>query len=156
MPPKSSNKKNQATWFRCETCGVHITTKARDTHDQVCPITEETNNAEYISNGVLYTESLLQRNFEVEALKDLPAKYGNTLIFLSEGAIQFAELHIGQKVVIAQAKQTEDMPAPLVRTIWPVSEQFLTTVFVPAEGMFHFPVLRSITNLLSFYHQTTM
>lgn len=134
MPPKSSSKKNQATWFHCETCGVHITTKARDTHDKVCPITDETNDAEFIRNGALYTDSLLQRNFEVEALKDLPAKYANTLIFLSEGAIQFADLHIGQKVVIHPAKQTDDMPAPLVRMVWPVPEQFLTTVFVTAEG----------------------
>ncbi|KAH8402907.1 hypothetical protein KR222_000026 [Zaprionus bogoriensis] len=134
MPPKSSNKKNQqATWLRCETCGVHITSKARDTHQEHCPITEETSGAEYIRNGALYTDSLLQRNFEVESLKDLPAKYANMLIFLSEGAIQFAELHIGQQVVIGLARKADEMPAPLVRTIWPVPETFLTTAFVTAE-----------------------
>lgn len=155
MPPKSSSKKNQASWFRCETCGVHITTKARDSHDQVCPISEDTTNAEFILSGVLYTDSLLQRNFEVEALKDLPAKYVNTLIFLSEGAIQFADLHIGQKVVINLAKQSDDMPAPLVRMVWPVPEQFLTTVFVTAEGKYHLYSIIHIYSLLTFSHQTT-
>ncbi|KAL7741464.1 hypothetical protein ACLKA6_000785 [Drosophila palustris] len=137
MPPKSSNKKNQATWYHCETCGVHITSKTRDTHERVCPITEDVNcdtelDAEYVRNGVLHTASLLQRTFEVESLKDLPPKYANMLIFVSEGAIQLAEFHIGQHVVIRPATKAAETQTPLVRIVWPVSEQFLTTVFVSA------------------------
>ncbi|XP_033248612.1 ATPase family protein 2 homolog isoform X1 [Drosophila miranda] len=130
MPPKSSSKKNQASWYHCETCGVHITSKARDNHDGSCPISGESNidadsDEEYVRNGTLYTRSLQQRNFEVESLKDLPAKYANMLVFVSEGAMRLSQLHIGQHVVIESTAQE-----PLVRIVWPVSEQFLTTVFV--------------------------
>lgn len=140
MPPKSSNKKHQATWYHCESCGVHITSKTRDTHERVCPITENVNgsevDAEFVRNGVLHTASLLQRSFEVESLKDLPPKYVNMLIFVSEGAIQLAEFHIGQHVVIRLATKAAEMQTSLVRIVWPVSEQFLTTVFVTAAGKF--------------------
>ncbi|XP_034666443.1 ATPase family protein 2 homolog [Drosophila subobscura] len=130
MPPKSSSKKNQASWYHCETCGVHITSKARDSHDASCPIPSEgdgeaDSEVEYVRNGTLYTRSLQQRNFEVESLKDLPAKYTNMLVFVSEGAMRLSQLHIGQHVVIESTSQE-----PLVRIVWPVSEQFLTTVFV--------------------------
>ncbi|XP_034474695.1 ATPase family protein 2 homolog [Drosophila innubila] len=134
MPPKSSNKKNQATWYHCATCDVHITSKTRDTHERVCPIAEDASgtevNAEYVRNGVLYTASVLQRTFEVESLKDLPPQYESMLIFVSEGAIQLAEFHIGQHVVIKPATEAAQIQTPLVRIVWPVSEQFLTTVFV--------------------------
>ncbi|XP_034099963.1 ribosome biogenesis protein SPATA5 [Drosophila albomicans] len=136
MPPKSSNKKNQATWYHCEKCNVHITTKSRDTHDRICPIGDEVQkveaDAEFVRNGVLYTASLLQKNFEVESLKELPAKYANMLIFISEGAIKLAEFHIGQQVVIRAAAADATEVAPLVRIVWPVPEQFLTTVFATA------------------------
>ncbi|SPP82098.1 ATPase family protein 2 homolog [Drosophila guanche] len=130
MPPKSSSKKNQASWYHCETCGVHITSKARDSHDASCPIPSEVDGesdseVEYVRNGTLYTRSLQQRNFEVESLKDLPAKYANMLVFVSEGAMRLSQLHIGQHVVIESTSQEQ-----LVRIVWPVSEQFLTTVFV--------------------------
>ncbi|KAH8377161.1 hypothetical protein KR093_003735 [Drosophila rubida] len=130
MPPKSSNKKNQATWYHCEKCSVHITSKSRDSHERVCPIGDENGDAEFIRNGVLFTTSLLQKNFEVDSLKELPAKYANSLIFISEGAIKLAEFHIGQHVVIGSDTEV----APLVRIVWPVPEQFLTTVFATAAG----------------------
>lgn len=140
MPPKSSNKKNQATWYHCDKCDVHITNKSRDTHEQVCPITDDGSSAavdtEFVRNGSLYTSSVQQRNFEVESLKDLPAKYANTLLFMSEGAIQLAQFHIGQKVVIEPAveEETKAEKQALVRILWPISEQFLTTIFATAEG----------------------
>ncbi|KAH8293075.1 hypothetical protein KR044_000491 [Drosophila immigrans] len=137
MPPKSSNKKNQATWYHCEKCTVHITSKSRDTHERICPISDELQDveveAEFIRNGVLHTASLLQKNFEVESLKDLPAKYANMLVFISEGAIKLAEFQIGQQVVIRAAAKDAEV-TPLVRLVWPIPEQFLTTVFAtPAD-----------------------
>ncbi|XP_017857950.1 PREDICTED: spermatogenesis-associated protein 5 [Drosophila arizonae] len=136
MPPKSSNKKNQATWFHCEKCNVHITSKSRDTHERVCPLDEDVSGAavetEFVRNGTLYTSSVQQKNFEVESLKDLPPKYANTLLFMSEGAIQLAQFHIGQQVVVEPALEEAKNPA-LVRILWPISEQFLTTVFATAE-----------------------
>ncbi|EDW71282.1 ATPase family gene 2 protein homolog A [Drosophila virilis] len=134
MPPKSSNKKNQATWYHCDKCGVHITSKSRDTHERICPIDEDKSgpavDAEFVRSGALYTSSAQQRSFEVESLKDLPPKYANMLIFVSEGAMQLAEWHIGQQLVISPATQES---GTLVRLAWPVSEQFLTTVFASTE-----------------------
>ncbi|KAH8250820.1 hypothetical protein KR038_011013 [Drosophila bunnanda] len=135
MPPKSSSKKNQASWYHCETCGVHIPSKARDNHDDHCSTICQGNaapdsDAEFVRSGTIFTRSLQQRNFEVESLKDLSSKYANMLLFVSEGAMQLAQLHIGQHVVI-EAPLTEQQP--LVRILWPISEQFLTTVFV-SEG----------------------
>ncbi|XP_017026057.1 ATPase family gene 2 protein homolog A [Drosophila kikkawai] len=135
MPPKSSSKKTQASWYHCETCGVHIPSKARDNHDEHCSTIGQDDaapdsDAEYVRSGAIFTRTLQQRNFEVESLKDLSAKYANVLLFVSEGAMQLAKLHIGQHVVI-EAPTTEQQP--LVRILWPISEQFLTTVFV-SEG----------------------
>lgn len=116
---------------------MHITSKSRDTHEQVCPLAEDISGAavetEFVRNGTLYTSSVQQKNFEVEALKDLPPKYANTLLFMSEGAIQLAQLHIGQQVLVEPALEEAKNPT-LVRVLWPISEQFLTTVFATAEG----------------------
>lgn len=141
MPPKSSNKKNNAgpapSWYYCEKCEVHITTKEREKHEEKCPIREQqTENdkgehLEYIRKGVLFTGSYERRKFEIEELKEMPAKYINNLIFISEGAIRLAGWHIGQQVVIKTKNTTS-----LVRSIWPIPEKFLTTVFVSEEGMF--------------------
>ncbi|XP_016964479.1 ribosome biogenesis protein SPATA5 [Drosophila biarmipes] len=137
MPPKSSSKKNQASWYHCESCGVHIPSKARDSHEGSCSAISQDevgtdSEAEYVRSGAIFTRSLQQRNFEVESLKDLSAKYANMLIFVSEGAMQLAQLHIGQHVVLEAPSAAEQ---PLVRIVWPISEQFLTTVFV-SEGDF--------------------
>ncbi|KAH8352622.1 hypothetical protein KR084_005340 [Drosophila pseudotakahashii] len=132
MPPKSSSKKNQASWYHCESCGVHIPSKARDNHEAACSAISQDDGGgdsegEYVRSGAIFTRSLQQRNFEVESLKDLPAKYANMLIFVSEGAMHLAHLHIGQHVVLEAPSTAEQ---PLVRIVWPILEQFLTTVFV--------------------------
>lgn len=139
MPPKSSNKKNNASatpsWYHCDKCKVHITIKEREKHEQKCPIQEkqtETDKGEYfeyIRKGTLYTGSYEKRKFDVEELKEMPPKYINNLIFISEGAIRLAGWHIGQQVVI-----TIDSTFTLIRSIWPIPEMFLTTVYVSEEG----------------------
>ncbi|KAI8124939.1 hypothetical protein FF38_12501 [Lucilia cuprina] len=138
MPPKSSNKKNAAnatpSWYHCEKCDVHITTKEREKHEQKCPIeeqqieTDKGEHLEYIRKKILYTGSYEKRKFEIDELKEMPAKYVNNLIFISEGAIRLAGWHIGQQVVI-KSKTTFS----LVRSIWPIPEKFLTTIFVNEE-----------------------
>ncbi|XP_065356867.1 ATPase family gene 2 protein homolog A [Calliphora vicina] len=138
MPPKSSNKKNVASatpsWYHCEKCDVHITTKEREKHEQKCPIqdqqseTDKGEHLEYIRKGTLHTGSYEKRKFDIEEIKEMPAKYVNNLIFISEGAIRLAGWHIGQQVVI-KTKNTFD----LVRSIWPIPEKFLTTIFVSEE-----------------------
>jgi len=84
MPPKSSSKKNQASWYHCESCGVHIPSKARDSHEGSCSAISQDevapdSEAEYVRSGAIYTRSLQQRNFEVDSLKDLAAKSSPSL-----------------------------------------------------------------------------
>lgn len=139
MPPKSSNKKNVqnavASWYYCEKCEVHITSRDREKHEQNCPILQqqiETENGqvlEYIRKGVLHTASYERRKFDVEELKNMPTKYVNNLIFISEGAMRLAGWHIGQKVLV-NTKNNHS----LVRSIWPIPEKFLTTVFATENG----------------------
>ncbi|EDX04839.1 GD22101 [Drosophila simulans] len=159
MPPKSSSKKNQVTWYHCESCGVHIPSKARENHEGLCSAISQDDvgpdsEAEYVRSGAIYTRSLQQRNFEVESVKDLPAKYANMLVFVSEGAMQLAQLHIGQHVVLEAPSTAEQ---PLVRIVWPTSEQFLTTVFV-SEGDFklHCTQLRGKLLKISALHPSRL
>lgn len=139
MPPKSSNKKNvsnsTASWYYCEKCDVHITSKDRENHEYKCPIQEQQTETddhqllEYIRKGVLFTVSPERRKFDVEELKNMPMKYVNNLIFISEGAMRLAGWHIGQRVLIKNKNNFR-----LVRSIWPIPEKFLTTVFASEEG----------------------
>ncbi|XP_061394458.1 ATPase family gene 2 protein homolog A [Musca vetustissima] len=136
MPPKSSNKKSSnkaaAIWYNCEKCDAHITANDREKHENVCPIedgqieNEKGEPLEYIRRGIFSTSSLEVRKFEIEPLKDMPEKYINNLIFISEGVIRLSGLHIGQQVLIKSAK--EDVVR--IRNVWPIPDKFLTTIFV--------------------------
>ncbi|XP_030383420.1 ATPase family protein 2 homolog [Scaptodrosophila lebanonensis] len=147
MPPKSNSKKGQASWYYCEACNAHITFEARETHERVCPLPFEAElgnsvsegDIEYIRNGKLYTRSVQPRKFKIESLSYLPEKYTNVLLFMSEGAIRLANFHIGQHVVIMPAPEQEQPVKQLVRILWPVPDNFLTTVFVSEkEYRLHF------------------
>lgn len=141
MPPKSSSKKsaNKATaiWYHCDNCDAHITTQEREKHEEVCPIqigqieTDKGISLEYVRKGVLYTASVDMRKFDLEALNYMPQKFINNLIFISEGAMRLAGWHIGQQVLIKCDKEAE---VPLIRSIWPIPDKFLTTVFASNEG----------------------
>ncbi|XP_013102374.2 ATPase family gene 2 protein homolog A [Stomoxys calcitrans] len=140
MPPKSSNKKSAskptAIWYHCDVCETHITANDREGHERICPIgdhqsqTDKGESLEYIHCGTFYTSSLEVKKFEIEALKDMPSKYLNNLIFLSEGAMRLTGIHIGQEVMI---KSTTEEEISLIRNVWPTPDKFLTTVFVNDE-----------------------
>ncbi|XP_017465907.1 PREDICTED: spermatogenesis-associated protein 5 [Rhagoletis zephyria] len=135
MPPKSSNKKSGgsvASWYHCELCDVHITSKDRETHEKYCPIPADTAEPlEYIHNNCLYTTGVEKRSFHIEELNDVPNKYINNLVFISEGAIRLTHLYIGQRVLIQPVKKSEAVG--LVRLVWPIPDRFLTTIFVSEE-----------------------
>ncbi|XP_011210671.2 ATPase family protein 2 homolog [Bactrocera dorsalis] len=135
MPPKSSNKKSTAkaaTWYHCEICDVHITSKDRETHEKYCPIkADSTEPLEYIHQNKLYTVGVEKRSFNIEQLQDVSTKYVNNLVFISEGAMKLTNLYIGQRVLIRPVDASESLG--LVRLVWPIPERFLTTIFV-SEG----------------------
>lgn len=128
MPPKSSNKKNQSSWFACDKCKKTIISKDRDNHEQNCSTQDSACFAfDYIHDQSLYTMNFTKRNFTIDELNDSPAKYVNNLVFLSEGAMKLCEFRIGQPIVI-RSRTSCDL-APVVRFVWPISEKFLSTVF---------------------------
>ncbi|XP_037957222.1 ATPase family protein 2 homolog [Teleopsis dalmanni] len=139
MPPKSSNKKpNAPSWFHCECCDVHITAKDREKHEKVCPIGEnavkcDSTPLEYIRDGCLFTATIERQTLSIAELQQLPDKYVNNQVFISEGAMQLAGFYIGQYVSISVPGSTES--PILVRSVWPMPEKFLTTVFVTNEDL---------------------
>ncbi|XP_004521824.1 spermatogenesis-associated protein 5 isoform X1 [Ceratitis capitata] len=148
MPPKSSNKKSvtsTVTWYHCELCNVHIISKDREAHGNYCPISPNTNTEplEFIQNDSLYTVGAAKRTFSIEELKDVPEKYVNNLLFISEGAMKLTHLHIGQRVLIRPANVSETETVGLVRLVWPIPERFLTTIYV-SEGDYklHWPEMK--------------
>ncbi|XP_075152525.1 uncharacterized protein LOC142226407 isoform X1 [Haematobia irritans] len=138
MPPKSSSKKSAnkaaAIWYYCENCEAHITANDRDGHEQICLIgdgqteTEKGESIEYIRRGIFYTSSLEVRKFEIESLKEMPQKYLNNLIYLSEGAMRLSGLHIGQEILISSNDKVQHVN--FIRNVWPIPDKFLTTVFI--------------------------
>ncbi|XP_005176271.1 ATPase family gene 2 protein homolog A [Musca domestica] len=139
MPPKSSNKKSSnkaaAIWYTCEKCDAHITSNDRERHENVCPIgagqyeNKKGEPLEYIRKGVFYSSSMEVRKYEIETLKDMPEKYLNNMIFISEGAIRLSGFHIGQQLLIKSTKEN----VTYVRSVWPIPDKFLTTIFVNEE-----------------------
>uniref|UniRef100_A0A1A9WZS4 AAA+ ATPase domain-containing protein n=1 Tax=Glossina brevipalpis TaxID=37001 RepID=A0A1A9WZS4_9MUSC len=137
MSPRSSNKKKTAvSWYHCDLCDVYLTSKERECHEQQCPISEdafetpEGKPLEYIRNGFLYITSIQKKTFEIPELNDMPERYVNQMLFVSEGAMRLLSWHIGQQVAIQANVKNE---APLIRSLWPLPESFLTTVLVSEE-----------------------
>ncbi|XP_055917820.1 ribosome biogenesis protein SPATA5 [Eupeodes corollae] len=133
MPPKSSNKKTQISWFSCDKCQRTIISKDRDNHEQNCS-TQDTAGClayDYIQDHRLVTMNFTKRSFAIDELNETSPKYVNNLVFISESAMKLCEFRIGQPVVI-RSRSNEDL-APIVRYVWPVSEKFLSTVFFSIE-----------------------
>ncbi|XP_055856177.1 ribosome biogenesis protein SPATA5 [Episyrphus balteatus] len=132
MPPKSSNKKSQASWFACDKCHKSIISKDRDNHEQNCSNQDNACFAyDYIQDHRLYTMNFTKRNFTIDELNDTPPKFVNNLVFISEGAMKLCGFRIGQPIVIRSRANTE--LASVVRCAWPISEKFLSTVFFSIE-----------------------
>lgn len=132
MPPKSSNKKSQVSWFACDKCQKTIISKDRDNHEQNCTTEESACLAyDFIQDQRLYTMYISKRNFTIDELNDTPSKYVNNLVFISEGAMKLCEFRIGQPIVIRSKSCSENIP--IVRLAWPISEKFLSTVFFSIE-----------------------
>lgn len=133
MPPKSASKREQVLWYLCEKCKANITSKEREQHDDVCPLDsiDSLTRFSFVRGGVLHSNQLNAKPI-TEDIRDLTAKQLNGLVFLSESVINLCGFVLGDQVLI----HTPQSPAiaPIVRSVWPTPNSFLTTVFVSEEG----------------------
>lgn len=154
-----SGKKKTQLWFYCEKCSSHITHKDWDFHTKNCPAFIENSGGDsmllnikkqsLIHNGILYTTNLDIKKITPD-LADIPTKELNKLIFISESAMRLCNFVSGEEIVInctrnnantdtslsskEATEQTINNEMTLVRIIWPISETFLTSVFVSENG----------------------
>lgn len=132
MPPKSSSKKEPILWFLCEKCKAYITSKDRDdNHDKHCPLTKQHDSGRipcaYIFDKIFYAIALNSKP-PAEELNDLTEKQLNNFIFLSESLMQLCDLTLNDFVVIHSLDDNKMIP--IVRTVWPIPNRYLTTIFV--------------------------
>lgn len=134
MSRKSLTKKEQTTWFQCEKCKANITTKDREQHAEFCPLADATHftKCSFVRDNKLYSNQLMAKPPTDDYVRDLNQKQLNSLVFLSESAINLCGFIFGDYVVIRSIQQPSR--APVIRTVWPTSSNFSTTVFVSEEG----------------------
>lgn len=138
--PSSASKKkiNTNHWFYCTECEVYITHKSKQDHEKQCPVAEyvtdgggSNQHLDYIRRGVLYSTLVEKRNYPVEGVDTLSMKHRDNIIYISEEALRLLKWRIGQYVLIEGSGHPG---APLVRTLWPAPDKFLTTILVSDYG----------------------
>lgn len=134
MPPKSASKKDQILWYLCEKCRIYITSKDREAHEKHCP--QPIDNPgfceySYIQHRKMFVNSLNSKP-TIDDLHDLTQTQLNRMIFISESAIELCSF-ILQDYVLIKSPQFPNQ-APIVRTVWPVSNRMPSMVSVTEEG----------------------
>lgn len=139
MPPKtpSSSRKEPILWYLCETCQVNITSKDRDQHDRHCPITtghhHQPFSTSFVHNKTIYSATVVGRPPTAASfVSDLPESQLNGMIFISEAAMQLCGFVLGDWVSCT-SPQFPDRAA-IVRTVWPMPNTDLTTIFITVDG----------------------
>lgn len=134
MPPKSSAKKEQILWYLCEKCKVNITSTDREQHEsKYCPIIPDSSRpltTSFIYQKTLYSTTISTKLPQLSDLNDLPENLLNNFIYVSEGAMNLCGFILGDSVILTSPQCTE----VVVRTIWPISDRFLTTVYLNENG----------------------
>lgn len=134
MPPKSSAKKEQILWYLCEKCKVNITSIDREQHEsKYCPIAPDRTKpvqTSFIYEKTLFTNTVSIKLPQINELNDLPEHLKNNFVFLSESAMNLCGFILGDSVVLSSPQCTE----MAVRSVWPISDRFLTTLFLNENG----------------------
>ena len=117
--------KKNSPWLQCETCFINIINKEIDKHSSDCP-PSLTHNYGFIKDRVLFGNLDIKTNEEIKGVVEK-----DSLVFLSQGAIQLCELAIGDWVLI---KLSNDLP-PLAKVVWPTTEKTLTSVLLTKQGI---------------------
>lgn len=137
MPPKSSAKKEVIQWYFCEKCKVNITSKDRDQHDDHCPITSYKNTEEAFSRSFAHNNKFYSITVNPQIPSDclisnLSENQLNGYVFISESVMNLCGFILGDWV-ICTSPQVQKI-APVVRSIWPVPDRFLTTIYLSPAG----------------------
>lgn len=126
--PKSAKG---SSWLLCEKCKTYIINKDLERHKNDCPPNLDTFSYSFISNeGVLYSSVDIKTN---EDVKSLSQSEKDSLVFLSQSAIQMCRLSFGDWAII---KPLYEAIPPVVRTVWPTVDKSSTCVLFTKNGMF--------------------
>lgn len=142
MPPKLSAKKEQFLWYLCETCKVNITSKDRDQHERHCPIRayerpQEAFDCSFVHNKMLYSNTFCPNPPIKDSLvDDLAERQLNGFVFVSESVMNLCGFVLGDWVLCSSPQFPQ--LKPIVRSIWPISNVHMTTVFVTRDGELNF------------------
>lgn len=134
MPPKSSAKKELILWYLCEKCKVNITSKDRDKHEDYCPIVTHPGEpfiCSFVYDNKFYSTTLNPDPPTDCLISNLPANQLNGYVFIRESVMNLCGFILGDWVVCTSPQLPHTQ---VVRSIWPVPDRFLTTVYVTVEG----------------------
>lgn len=126
--PKSAKG---SSWLLCEKCKSYIINKDLERHKNDCPPKLETFSYGFISSeGVLHSSIDIKTN---EDIKSLTQSEKDSMVFLSQSAIQLCNLSFGDWAII---KPLHEKIAPVVRTVWPTVEKSSSCVLFTKSGTF--------------------
>ncbi|XP_066145360.1 ATPase family gene 2 protein homolog A isoform X2 [Euwallacea fornicatus] len=120
----SKTKKNlSAQWYQCDKCHSYITHKDIELHGAMCPPDLENLGHTFVLDGVLF--GLLDLK-PCEEVKNLSSREKDSMLFISQAAMQLCEFAIGDLVVL----ESRGRSTPLVLKVWPTIEKGLTSVLI--------------------------
>lgn len=123
------HKKASTPWLQCEKCLTHIINKDIDKHSSDCP--PNLNNYNFVQNEVLFGHLDIKVNEEIKGIVDT-----DSLVFLSQSAIQLCGLSIGEWALI----EFDNSP-PVAKVVWPTTEKSTTSVLLTKHGTHYYLVI---------------
>lgn len=134
MPPKSATKREPVLWYLCEKCNANVTTKAKEQHEEICPLDTEESRSKccFVRDEKFHSNQLGIKGI-TDDVRELNARQLKSLVFVSESVIGLCGFILGEPVVLRI--QTDASATSVVRFIWPLPNSMLTNVQVAEEGI---------------------
>lgn len=143
MSRRTSGKKEPpAQWFVCQQCAVNITSKARDQHEQHCPIRPPASAADatpfacstFVHERTLYADTVTAGVPSDSLIADLPAAQLNAFVWCSESTMALCGWILGDMVECRSPQLSASDAVPVVRCVWPMPDRFGAAVYVTHAG----------------------
>lgn len=126
----SQQKSKKSTpWFRCEKCEAYISHRDVENHDGFCPPETRLVQHAYIYKGRLCGIVDIK---PTEDIKNLSSREIDSLVFLSQDAMQLCSFSIGESVIVESS--CEEIP-PIVQKVWPTNEKSLTSILLTKNAL---------------------
>lgn len=132
MSRKSLSKKETTLWCQCNNCNWNILAKDREQHVCLDPNESIPNNYTFVRNKILSINQLAEKP-TTDDLRAINANKLNNLIFLHESIFPLCDLVLGDYVLVTSPALPNNIP--IVRNVWPISNQNIGFLCVPSKGM---------------------